>query len=91
MCGVAGAFADYLQMLNIIFIGENMGVAVELEEQGVLADGRNFISSFITNAEYTVLRIVGRSRKELQQIVKCVYGLLGQDAAVGFDALELKM
>ncbi len=62
-----------------------------MKEPSVLIDDRDFIFSFITNAEYIILRIVGKSRKELQQIVKCLYGLLGQDAVVSFDALERKM
>ena len=88
---LAGSFADYSQMLNIFFSGTFINLAVTLQQSDIFLSSENFIYSFTNNSNYTILRILGTTRKQLQSIVYAIYRIAQTDSAIGFNALERKM
>ncbi len=88
---IAGAFADYSQMLNIFFLGTATDIAALFEQSDIFHESTNFIYSFTQHTEYTILRMLGSKRQDLQIVLKKMYALLKSDNIIGFDALERKM
>ena len=88
---IAGGFSNYSQMLNIFFIGKLTYIAELLFNSKNLSNNTNFIFSFTRNKNYTILRILGTTRKSLQSLLYILYDIIKDDINIGFDALERKM
>ena len=88
---IAGAFSNYTQMLNIFFIGKLSNIANLVHNSDCLSSNNDYIFSFTYNQNYTILRILGTTRKSLQSLLYKLYHIIKQNNNIGFDALERKM
>ncbi len=88
---IAGAFAEFSQMLNIFFLGTTTDIATQLEKTNIFQENPDYIFSFTHHTEYTILRMLGSKRQDLQIVLNLIYTLIKSDAIIGFDALIRKM
>ena len=88
---LAGSFSNYTQILNIFFIGELSDIANHVHNSKYLSNNNDYKFSFTYNQNYTILRILGTTRKNLQSLLYKLYDLIKQNKNIGFDALERKM
>lgn len=77
-------------MLNIFFLGNSLHIADNIEISNILNHSK-FIFSFTKHDSYTILRVLGSNRKDLQFILRELYILIKANPLIGFNALERKM